>query len=132
MVSELATDKRDSTVTRAERIREGRTYIPYCDIIERENELLLVADLPGVRTEDIDINYERGLLTIQGRVDARRGDRRFLLREYGVGDFCRSFEIGEGIDDARIEAEMKNGVLTLHLPKAESMRPRKITVKVQQ
>ncbi len=131
MVSDLATEKRNNSVTRAERTREGRTYLPYCDIIERENELLLFADLPGVRTEDLDINYERGLLTLQGRVDSRRTERPFLVHEYGVGDFSRSFEIGEGIDASRIEAEMKDGVLTLHLPKAESIRPRKITVKSQ-
>ena len=131
MVSDLATEKRNNSGTRAERTREGRTFLPYCDIIERENELLLFADLPGVRTEDLDINYERGLLTLQGRVDPRRIERTFLVREYGVGDFSRSFEIGEGIDASRIEAEMKDGVLTLHLPKAESIRPRKITVKSQ-
>lgn len=130
MVSDLVNEKRDTaTVTRAERTREGRTYLPYCDILERENELLIQADLPGVRTEDIDINYERGLLTLQGRVDPRREDRRFLMREYGVGDYHRSFEVGEGIDASRIEAEVKDGVLTLHLPKTESIRPRKIAVR---
>mgnify|MGYP001385002627 CR=1 FL=1 len=130
MVSDLVNEKRDTaTVTRAERTREGRTYLPYCDILERENELLIHADLPGVRTEDIDINYERGLLTLQGRVDPRREDRRFLMREYGVGDYHRSFEVGEGIDASRIEAEVKDGVLTLHLPKTESIRPRKIAVR---
>lgn len=130
MVSDLVNEKRDTaTVTRAERTHEGRTYLPYCDILERENELLIHADMPGVRTEDIDINYERGLLTLQGRVDPRREDRRFLMREYGVGDYHRSFEVGEGIDDSRIEAEVKDGVLTLHLPKAESIRPRKIAVR---
>lgn len=130
MVSDLVNEKRDTaTVTRTERTREGRTYLPYCDILERENELLIHADLPGVRTEDIDINYERGLLTLQGRVDPRREDRRFLMREYGVGDYHRSFEVGEGIDASRIEAEVKDGVLTLHLPKTESIRPRKIAVR---
>ena len=132
MVSDLATNKPESTVTKAERTRSGRTYVPSCDIIEQENELLLLADIPGVRAEDLDISYERGLLTIQGRVSTERQKGRAMLHhEYGVGDFSRSFQIGEGIDAGRIEAEVKNGVLTLHLPKAASVMPRKIAVKAE-
>lgn len=130
MVSDLATNKPESSVTKAERTRSGRTYVPNCDIIERENELLLLADIPGVRAEDMEISYERGLLSIQGRIcPTRREGHAFLHREYGVGDFSRSFQIGEGIDAGRIEAEVKNGVLTLRLPKAPSVMPRKIAVK---
>lgn len=112
-----------------ERVRSGPTYRPAVDIIENEHELLVVADVPGASSDDINIQFERGELTICAKVQPRRKDDvSYLLREYGVGDFCRTFRIGEGIDDARITAETKNGVLTLHLPKRESAKPRRIAV----
>ncbi|RIK68134.1 MAG: heat-shock protein SP21 [Planctomycetota bacterium] len=133
MVSDITTqERRELPVTRAERTREGRTYVPNCDIIERESELVILADLPGVRAEDVDVNFERGMLTIQGRVDrSRESGRTFMHQEYGVGDFYRTFEIGEGIESSKIEAELKDGVLTLHLPKSEAIRPRKIAVRTR-
>lgn len=130
MVSDLTSNRSEESVRRVERTRDGRTYLPNCDIIEKENELLVLADMPGVPADQLDIQYERGLLTIQGRVDRDRdASRNYVVREYGVGDFHRSFEIGEGIDASRIEAEIRDGVLTLHLPKSEKLRPRKIAVK---
>ncbi len=133
MVSDITAQERHETpVTRAERTREGRTYVPNCDIIEQENELVILADLPGVRAEAVDVNFERGMLTIQGRVDrGRETGQTFMHQEYGVGDFYRTFEIGEGIDSSKIEAELKDGVLTLHLPKSEAVRPRKIAVRTR-
>jgi len=116
---------------RAERTRAGRTFVPSVDIVERKNELLLLADMPGVKPDELDIRYERGELTIHGKVKPRQDPEQtnFMLREYGVGDFYRVFQVGEAIDPSKIEAEVKEGVLTLHLPKAEQAVPRKITVK---
>lgn len=116
---------------RAERTRAGRTFVPSVDIVERKNELLLLADMPGVKPDDLDIRYERGELTIHGKVQPRQDPEQtnFMLREYGVGDFYRVFQVGEAIDPSKIEAEVKEGVLTLHLPKTEQAVPRKITVK---
>lgn len=133
MATDTGIQKRDSEVTRAERVRSGRTYLPNVDIAERPDEFLVTADVPGARAEDIDVNYERGTLTIEARVERRQDPQRtdFLCREYGVGDFHRTFQIGEGIDASRIEAEVKDGVLVLHLPKAEAVRPRKIAVRAQ-
>jgi len=123
-------EKRPSEVTRPERVRAARTYLPVVDIVETADELLLVADVPGARAEDIDVQYENGLLTLNAKVTQRQVEQpRFLLCEYGVGDFSRSFQIGEGIDAARIAAEVRNGVLTLHLPKSEAAKPRRISVK---
>lgn len=117
----------------AERTRAGRTFVPSVDIVEQENELLLLADLPGVKPDDLDIRYERGELAIDGKVQPRRGSEQtnYMLREYGVGDFYRVFQIGETIDPDKIEAEVKDGVLTLRLPKTEQAVPRKITVKTK-
>jgi len=68
-------------------------------------------------------------LTIEGKVEPRHAEHGFLYAEYGIGDFYRSFSISEDVDVEKISAELRNGVLTLHLPKAESKKPRKIAVK---
>ncbi len=115
---------------RAEQARSGRTYVPPVDIIEKNDELLLLADVPGVRPDGVDIDYEHGELRIRAHVEPRQHDgRQYALREYGVGDFVRTFEVGEGIDAQRISAELRDGVLIMHLPKSEAARTRKISVK---
>jgi HSP20 family protein len=120
----------DNGSTAPERTHAGQTYVPAVDIFELPDKLMLQADVPGATVNDIEIHYERGLLTIHAHVQPRNEQPgNCLLREYGVGDFHRSFQIGEGIDSNGIEAEMSNGVLTLHLPKAEAARTRKIAVK---
>lgn len=123
--------KREGCVDQPERTRGGRVYSPSVDIVELKDELLMLADVPGVKAEDVEIQYEQGQLTLHARVQPRQngGRTQYLAREYGIGDFYRSFQIGEGIDSQRIEAELKDGVLTLHLPKAEAVRPRRIQVK---
>jgi HSP20 family protein len=133
MSAEMATKEPHANVERVERARSGWTFVPCVDIIEKKDELLLVADLPGAKPEAIDVNYERGVLTIDAPAPPRQDEQQvsFLLREYGVGDYHRSFQIGEGIDAGRIHAEFRSGVLNLHLPKAESFKPRKIEVKTR-
>jgi len=131
MARDTAIEKRETQVTQPEPIRGGQAYIPAVDIIERPSELLLLADVPGVKPDAVNINYERGLLSVHGKVEPRQdaAATNYVLQEYGVGDFYRRFEIGEGVDASRIEAELHNGVLTVHLPKAEDIMPRKIAVK---
>jgi HSP20 family protein len=123
--------KRENAPAQAELTRGGRVYSPSVDIVEMDNELLLLADVPGAKSDQVDINYERGLLTLHVRVEPRQPEpeTEFLFREYGVGDFHRCFEVGEGIDAQKIDAELRDGVLILHLPKAEAVKPRKIQVK---
>ncbi len=114
----------------AERTRVGQWFRPPVDIIEMKDELLLVGDLPGATSESIEIDFEDGLLTIEGTVPARYSEKmNFLLAEYGVGNFHRSFRVSEQIDGSRINAEYTAGVLTVHLPKAEAAKPRKIQVQ---
>ena len=105
------------------------TFMPRFDIWEGEDELLLYGDLPGVSVDELDIRFENRELTIRGRVPHRH-DGEYLVSEYGVGDFHRVFTVGEAIDAEKISAEMKHGVLTLHLPKSERVKPRQIEVKV--
>jgi len=88
--------------------------------------------MPGMEAGDVDVHFENGTVTIYGRVRDRQGENTdYLLREYGVGDFHRSFEVSEAINAEGISAEYANGVLTLHLPKTEAVKPRKIVVKTK-
>jgi len=117
---------------RAEHMRAGTCFYPAVDIVERADELTLFADMPGTDASNIDVNFENGTLTICGRV--QRGEQQPEARslcEYGIGDFCRSFEVSEAIDASRITAEYVDGVLTLHLPKTEGAKPRKIAVRAE-
>lgn len=122
-------EERPSEVTNVERTRSGQTYSPRFDIWEGDNELVLYGDLPGVSPETLDIQFENRVLTIHGRVEPRHTDVNFLYGEYGIGDFYRTFTIGESIDGDKISAELQNGVLALHLPKTEAVKPRRIEVK---
>ena len=124
------TMNRTHDVRRVEQSRQAETYVPAVDILEREDGLVLMADMPGVASDDVEIQYEQGVLTIHGRVrPPRETPGRYLVREYGTGDYLRSFTLGEGIDIDKIEAVCRNGVLELRLPKAEALKPRRIEVK---
>ncbi len=114
----------------AEWTRSGVWYRPNVDIVEKGDELLVLADVPGAANEDIQVRFEDGTLSLHARVQPRGEESgSMLLREYGVGDFYRTFQISEVIDASKISATCADGVLTLHLPKAEAVKPRRITVK---
>ena len=99
------------------------------DILETADELLLLADMPGVKPGDVDVRFENGELTIHGRRMSLRSERRAILSEYEPTHTHRSFRVSQDIAADRIQAELKNGLLTVRLPKAESAKPRKIAVK---
>ncbi len=105
-------------------------YTPPVDVLETENEWLLFADLPGVAAEDLDIEYREGKLFVRGH-HANRERREYLVHGYQPGDFYRAFAIGDDIDTETIAAELKNGVLTLRLPKTDSVKPRRIEIKTE-
>ncbi len=107
----------------------GNYFTPRVDIVETDQELTLLADVPGVRTEDVDLRYDKGELILHARVQPRSGTANPLLSEYDVGDFYRAFSIHESIDSMKIGAECTNGVLTVHLPKVEAAQPRQISVR---
>jgi HSP20 family protein len=119
-----------STLPAASELTRGApAYRPDVDILEQGDELLLRADVPGARADAIDVRYENGTLTLHARVEPRQDEATtWLLREYGTGDWHRSFELAETIDATGIRAEYADGVLTLHLPRVESARPRRIPV----
>lgn len=107
----------------------GTYFTPRVDIFETDDELTLLADLPGVSADDLDLRYENGELFVHGKVRPGHADNQRWLDEYEVGDYYRAFTIGESIDSGRISAECKNGVLTVHLPKVEHAKPKKISVR---
>jgi len=114
-----------------ERLREGTTFTPRVDILETDKELILFADVPGVRSEDVELRFEKGQLILNGQVKPREGEKQYLFREFEEGDFYRAFAIHESIDATKIEASCKHGILTVHLPKVEAVKPRQISVKAQ-
>lgn len=120
----------DEPLARAELTRSGQFYRPNVDIAEGADELVVYADMPGARSQEIDIDFKDGLLTIHGKVAGRQAEgTNYVLNEYGLGDFHRTFQVSEQIDAGRIHASFKDGVLTLHLPKLERIKPRKIAVQ---
>jgi HSP20 family protein len=122
----------EEQVPGAERTRSGRFYRPGVDILEQNDELQLVVDMPGVKASEIDVRFEDGQLHLHGPVAPRQTpETRYLLQEYGVGDFDRTFRVSEQIDGSKIRAEYADGVLTLHLPKVEAAKPRKIAVTTE-
>jgi HSP20 family molecular chaperone IbpA len=111
-----------------EETRSQEQYItPPVDIFENGEGLVVKADLPGVPKDGLDVRVENNLLTIRGRAaHVAPGDA--VYREYGLVNFFRQFELSDRVDQGKISAELKNGVLTLQLPKAEEAKPRKIEV----
>jgi HSP20 family protein len=118
----------DNGLTPAE-VTRNVTYTPRVDILETEDELLLFADLPGVREDSVDIRFENGELTLHARRSPSDASKGEWLWSSLTGDFFRAFRISEQVDASKIWADLKNGVLTLHLPKVEAAKPRKITVR---
>jgi HSP20 family protein len=114
--------------TRPETTR-NRFFSPRVDIFETDTELVLFADLPGVSPQDIELRYERGELILRGKVTPPAAHGELVLQEYETGDYYRVFQIHETIDAGKIEAEFKNGVLTVHLPKQEAVKPKQVQVK---
>lgn len=107
-----------------------RYYRPAIDIIETPEDFRLIADMPGATAEDLEIELDRGQLSIIGRVKPRQDEQtRWLMREYGVGDFRRVLSTGQGLNTENITAELKDGVLTIRLPKSERLKPRQIQVQ---
>ena len=111
-----------------ERTRERRCFVPKTDIYETEEAITLLADLPGVERNQLDINVEDRQLTITGMIKESEAPSEPVYSEYGVGGYTRSFRLGDTIDQSKINASLTDGVLTLVLPKADRLKPRKIEI----
>jgi HSP20 family molecular chaperone IbpA len=116
--------------TDAERTRDQPAFVPRADIYETEEAMYVVADMPGVSEDSLDITLEKGVLTLQGAVEPEAPEGYSLAyAEYRVGDYVRRFSLSDEIDQEAIEATLKDGVLRLTLPKITEARTRKIAVK---
>lgn len=125
-------EREPSRAASPERTRSRPYYLPRVDILELPEELVLVAEMPGVSKDGLDIRFENGQLSITGRVEDRQPEgTKYLWRDYECGDYHRTFNVSEIIDVERIHAEYRDGELTLRLPKVEKARPRKIEVKTK-
>ena len=106
-----------------------RAFVPVTDIFETPEALTVVLEMPGVDRNSIEANVEDDIVTIEGRIDfAKYEGMQPVYTEYNVGHYARSFEISNKIDQSKISAQMKDGVVTIVLPKAAQAKPRKIQV----
>jgi HSP20 family molecular chaperone IbpA len=129
MAEQDVTVRRETAPAGRQGMRGSENFIrPPVDIFETGENLVLMADLPGVDKEHLDVNLEGGILTIRGTVEMpMRGEP--LYREFAPGNYFRQFDLPEEIDAERVSAELKNGVLHLTMPKSESAKPRRIEIK---
>jgi HSP20 family protein len=133
----MAKDNRDEiqttdskSATRApEQTRPGPVYSPAVDIFEQETAITVLADMPGVKAEDLEIDLRENVLTLTGRVSSPEATGQYVLREYEPGTFFRQFTLGSTIEQSKIDAKLIDGVLRLELPKADKARPRQIAVR---
>ena len=114
-----------------ERTRERKCFIPKTDIYEMDEEIILVADIPGADQKSIDITLEKNILTIDAYADRNIPEGyKLAYSEYEPGDYQRSFQLSGEVDRDKIEATVTNGELRLRLPKSETTKLKKIPVKV--
>ena len=120
---ELEKNKEEATIP-------ATIFVPPTDIYEAEDALTVILEMPGVEKSNVSIQVENGTLSVEGRLDlAKYQGLQPLYTEYNIGHYSRSFHLSTKIDQSKIAAEMKDGVLSLKLPKLEEARPRTIQVK---
>ena len=128
--TELQAKEKTEVAVPAEPTRPGTVFTPAVDIFETDKEITLVADMPGVKAKNLTIDLRDDTLTLRGDVKQEDGkDEQNILQEYQMGSYFRQFTLSEAIDQNKIDAKLKDGVLKLALPKAEKAVPKKITIK---
>jgi HSP20 family molecular chaperone IbpA len=127
---ELQAKEKQELYALAEPTQTGPVFSPAVDIFETDKEMTLLADLPGVKSDHLNIDLRDNVLTLAGEVTPWEGaDEEDLFIEYEIGRYFRQFSISEVIDQNRIDAKLNDGVLRLRLPKVEKVIPRKISMK---
>lgn len=126
---ELQVQQKREVEKKTEGTTPGRVFVPVTDIFETPEALTVVLEMPGVDRDGIEASVENDIVTIEGRIDfAKYEAMQPVYTEYNVGHYARSFEISNKIDQNKISAQMKDGVVTIVLPKAEQAKPRRIQV----
>jgi HSP20 family protein len=127
---ELKVQEKRELQTKDESTIPARTFVPTTDIYETDQALTVVVEMPGVDKANLDINVENDVLSVAGRIDFSNYEKmQPVYTEYNIGHYRRSFSLSPNrVDQEKIKADMKDGVLTLTLPKAERAKPRRITI----
>src|ERR1700758_2977532 len=126
---ELQVQQKREVDKKTEGTTPGRVFVPVTDIYETPDALTVVLEMPGVDRDSIQASVENDVVTIEGRIDFSKYEgMQPVYTEYNVGHYARGFEVSNKIDQSKISALMKDGVVTIVLPKAEQAKPRKIQV----
>ncbi|MFW6114681.1 MAG: Hsp20/alpha crystallin family protein [Thermodesulfobacteriota bacterium] len=127
---ELQAREKAEVSASAEQTRPGPIFTPAVDICETDEEITVLADMPGVKANDLAIDLRENILTLSGNVESPEQEKEEeVLREYRTGNYYRQFTLSDKIDQSKIDAALKDGVLRLTLPKGEKAAPRTIPVK---
>lgn len=126
---ELQAKEKHEVAAPAEQTRPGLVFTPEVDIFESDHEITVLADMPGVAADGVNIEIRDGVLTLNGDVKPwERPDESDVLIEFEIGKYYRQFTLSDAIDQNKIDAKLEDGVLRLALPKAQKAVPRQITV----
>jgi HSP20 family molecular chaperone IbpA len=126
---ELQVKEKQEVATPGEQTRPGLVFTPEVDIFETDHEITVLADMPGVAADGMNIGLQNGVLTLSGDVKPWEGqDEMDVMVEFEIGKYYRQFTLSDDIDQSKIEAKLEDGVLRLTLPKAQKAVPRQITV----
>jgi HSP20 family molecular chaperone IbpA len=127
---ELQVQKKRELETKDETTMPARVFVPTADIFESKDALTVILEMPGVEKDKVDVRVEGSVLTVEGRLDlSKYQGLKPLYTEYNIGHYARSFHLTNKIDQSKIAAELKDGVLSVTLPKVEEAKPRTIQVK---
>ena len=126
---ELQVQQKREVESKQEATIPARMFVPATDIFETEEALTVILEMPGVDKDKVDVKVENDVLTIEGWIDFSRYEGlQPVYTEYNIGSYARSFQLSSKIDQDRISAELRDGVMTLVLPKSEKAKTRKIAV----
>ena len=126
---EIALRDKKELVSKDEKTVPGRHYMPYGDIYETEHALSVVLEMPGVERKDVNVALDNNVLRVEGQIDFSKYEgMEPVYTEYNVGHYSRSFTLSDKVDQAGINAQLEDGVLTLTLPKAKEAQPRRIQI----
>jgi HSP20 family protein len=125
----MSTNLTKGPQTTPERVHQRLFVAPLVDVYENQDELLLVADLPGAAKETMNVNLDKGLLTIEARRPEGASPGTLVAGEHQPRDYHRAFAMPQGIDGSKIDARLANGILRVRLPKSDAHKPRRIDVK---
>lgn len=129
---ELKVPHKKEVEHKGETTKHEKYFIPAVDIFESEDDVTVIAEMPGVTADEIEVTLEDDVLTLRGRNKTEESSGKILLQEYEPGNYQRRFTVAETIDQEKIKASMNNGMLRITLPKAEPAKPRKIEVQIDE